>query len=456
MVFSKVCTQEVTAGGVAAGRVVQEVDANILGRLHAPRMPTCLWDRGLGARGQSLAGELHRQLHMGGPAMCMPVVPAQGTELSEQLARDDADGGIAPELKNHYTAITRTASGAYGQVAYFTAFPQELGTIVVLLDDWIAGQMSCPLSGGLLASCASPSTSGMATCSALPPLARLPTAVLKRIPQRRSLLRQPHPCHNVCITKLRYRDDPGRFLMVPLKMTTKRRTSQNDQALKRGCGGACSAAERGWSGSGGGSHFRAAAAAVQVRRRWCGEPPHTYATPSARTGCRPEGEACVCTTSLLRPGVCASPTTSGTCALRHYVTRVPETPEDRRAGAPGGTTGHICLLQERRGGWWGWSRGPAPALSQRGRVAGEAAGRGGCGSGGAWRRRRWAGWRGCGGSWTSCGCATSTTSTSCTTSSGHPLRSTAAACKGAATHRPKWPRCRLCLAFHALRQPRGC
>lgn len=103
-------------------------------------------------RGQSLAGEVHRRHRLGGLAMCMPVGPAQGTELSEQLARDDAGGGIAPELKNHYTAITRTASGAYGQVAYFTAFPQELGAIVVLLDDWVAGQMPCPLPGSLLAS----------------------------------------------------------------------------------------------------------------------------------------------------------------------------------------------------------------------------------------------------------------------------------------------------------------
>mmetsp|Transcript_20019 Transcript_20019/g.60503 ORF Transcript_20019/g.60503 Transcript_20019/m.60503 type:complete len:574 (-) Transcript_20019:1909-3630(-) len=62
-----------------------------------------------------------------------------GTELSEQLAKDDAEGKIPLELKNHYTVITRSADGGeYSQVAYFTAFPEELGTIVALFDDWIA------------------------------------------------------------------------------------------------------------------------------------------------------------------------------------------------------------------------------------------------------------------------------------------------------------------------------
>lgn len=66
---------------------------------------------------------------------------SQGTELSEQLAKDDAEGKIPLELKNHYTVITRSADGGeYSQVAYFTAFPEELGTIVALFDDWIAGQ----------------------------------------------------------------------------------------------------------------------------------------------------------------------------------------------------------------------------------------------------------------------------------------------------------------------------
>ncbi len=185
--------------------------------LLAFEMKWLLARQGLGVRGRRLAGQLHGRHPLCGLAMCMRVGPAQGTELSEQLARDDAGGGIPPELKNHYTAITRTASGAYGQVAYFTAFPQELGTIVVLLDDWIAGQMPCFLSCSLLPEPCPVHQAWLHAvhCHRLPACLHLPTAVLKRVAQRRSLLRQL--CHSACSIYRRCRDEPGGFLMIPFK-----------------------------------------------------------------------------------------------------------------------------------------------------------------------------------------------------------------------------------------------
>ncbi|KAL4434437.1 hypothetical protein ABPG75_000878 [Micractinium tetrahymenae] len=54
-----------------------------------------------------------------------------------ELAAVDQEGRLPRELYNHYTIITKNADGSYGQVAYAEAFPQEIGAILIELDNWI-------------------------------------------------------------------------------------------------------------------------------------------------------------------------------------------------------------------------------------------------------------------------------------------------------------------------------
>ena len=70
----------------------------------------------------------------------------QGDELAQQLAADDKAGQLSKELYNHYTIITKGKGGAakYSQVAYATYFPKEIGAIVAVFDQWLAGECLTP------------------------------------------------------------------------------------------------------------------------------------------------------------------------------------------------------------------------------------------------------------------------------------------------------------------------
>ena len=48
-------------------------------------------------------------------------------------------------LKNHYTVITTDKFGQYKQTAYAVYFPQEIGSIVSIFDEWISGVSAFPL-----------------------------------------------------------------------------------------------------------------------------------------------------------------------------------------------------------------------------------------------------------------------------------------------------------------------
>ena len=65
----------------------------------------------------------------------------QGDELAKQLAADDQAGTLPRQLYNHYTIITKGKGGQdkYSQVAYASYFPQEIGGILAVFDQWLAG-----------------------------------------------------------------------------------------------------------------------------------------------------------------------------------------------------------------------------------------------------------------------------------------------------------------------------
>lgn len=65
------------------------------------------------------------------------IAAVQGNALAAELAAADREGSLPRELYNHYTIITKRADGSYGHVAYAEAFPQEIGAILVELDNWI-------------------------------------------------------------------------------------------------------------------------------------------------------------------------------------------------------------------------------------------------------------------------------------------------------------------------------
>ncbi|KAL4420317.1 hypothetical protein ABPG77_010222 [Micractinium sp. CCAP 211/92] len=66
---------------------------------------------------------------------------AVGNALAAELAEADKEGRLPRELYNHYTIITKArhlfTGDGYGHVAYAEAFPQEVGAILVELDNWI-------------------------------------------------------------------------------------------------------------------------------------------------------------------------------------------------------------------------------------------------------------------------------------------------------------------------------
>ena len=67
----------------------------------------------------------------------------QGNETARRLAADDKAGAVPKELFSHYTIISMDADGGYSQAAYAEYFPVEMGAIVAIFDEWIAGN-SCP------------------------------------------------------------------------------------------------------------------------------------------------------------------------------------------------------------------------------------------------------------------------------------------------------------------------
>ena len=63
----------------------------------------------------------------------------QGNETAKRLTRDDKEGKVPKEFFSHYTIITADKFGSYKQAAYAAFFPQEIGAIVAIFDDWISG-----------------------------------------------------------------------------------------------------------------------------------------------------------------------------------------------------------------------------------------------------------------------------------------------------------------------------
>lgn len=47
-------------------------------------------------------------------------------------------------MYNHYTIISMTSDGQYTQASYATYFPAEIGSIVSIFDEWIAGTRAIP------------------------------------------------------------------------------------------------------------------------------------------------------------------------------------------------------------------------------------------------------------------------------------------------------------------------
>ncbi len=75
----------------------------------------------------------------------------QGNDTAKRLAADDRAGAVPKELYSHYTIISSDASGGYSQAAYAEYFPEEIGAIVAIFDDWIAGKSLplCPSSSAV-------------------------------------------------------------------------------------------------------------------------------------------------------------------------------------------------------------------------------------------------------------------------------------------------------------------